>query len=81
VSFTVTAHTFARRFVYQHVSMLNALDQSMSLIAAGMADVRIADGNGLDWVPADLYSHVFGGSSAKGNRAVKSQTSEVSLAA
>jgi hypothetical protein len=81
VSFTVTAHRSARTFVYQHVSMLNALDQSMSLIAAGMADVRIADGDGLDWVPADLYRHLFGGSSAETARVPEKRTAGLAVAA
>ncbi|WCS28892.1 hypothetical protein LOK46_32390 (plasmid) [Methylobacterium sp. NMS14P] len=65
MSFTVTARESARRFAFQHASLLNALDQGMSLIAAGMADVLIADGSGPARTPADLYRHLFGGSSAE----------------
>ncbi|MGT2486237.1 hypothetical protein ACU4GA_10230 [Methylobacterium oryzae CBMB20] len=46
--FTVTARLSARRFAYQHASVLTALDQGMSLIAAGMAEVTITDGSGED---------------------------------
>jgi hypothetical protein len=60
VNFTVTARASARRFAYQHASVLNALDQGMSLIAAGMADVRVVDGSGLARTPADLYRQLFG---------------------
>lgn len=60
MSFTVTARLSARRFTYQHASVLNALDQGMSLIAAGMADVRIADASGRARTPAALYQSLFG---------------------
>ena len=50
----------ARRFAYQHASVLSALDQGMSLIAAGMADVTITDGNGRARTPAALYQSLFG---------------------
>jgi hypothetical protein len=60
MSFTVTARLSARRFAYQHASVLNALDQGMSLIAAGMADVKIIDGNGQARTPAAWYQSLFG---------------------
>ncbi|MCJ2091079.1 MULTISPECIES: hypothetical protein [unclassified Methylobacterium] len=81
MSFTVTARESARRFAYQHASLLNALDHGMSLIAAGMADVFIADGNGLTRTPADLYRHLFGGSSAESARVLEGQTEGLALAA
>ncbi|MCJ2066301.1 hypothetical protein MKK63_26915 [Methylobacterium sp. J-088] len=64
MNFTVSARVSARRFAYQHASVLNALDQGMSLIAAGMADVTITDGSGRTRSPAALYHSLFGGSRA-----------------
>ncbi|MCJ2144797.1 hypothetical protein [Methylobacterium sp. E-066] len=81
MSFTVTARESARRFAYQHASLLNALDQGMSLIAAGMADVLVADGNGLARTPADLYRHLFGGRSAESARALEGRTGTLALVA
>jgi hypothetical protein len=81
VSFTVTARASARRFVYQHTSLLNALDQGMSLIAAGMTDVLIADGSGLGRTPADLYRHLFGGGSTEKARASEGRIADLALAA
>ncbi|MCJ2057959.1 hypothetical protein MKL09_15500 [Methylobacterium sp. J-048] len=73
MSFTVTAHKSARRFTYQHASLLNALDQGMSLIAAGMGHVLIADGNGLARTPADLCRHLFGGHGAESARVLEAR--------
>jgi hypothetical protein len=81
VGFTVTARASTRRFVYQHASMLNALDQSMSLIAAGMADVRVADGSGLARCPADLYQHLFGHGIGEGARGREKRSKGAALAA
>lgn len=81
MSFTVTARASARRFAYQHASLLNALDQGMSLIAAGMADVLIADGSGSARTPADLYRHLFGGSSADTARVREERTASLAVAA
>ncbi|MEL6061721.1 MULTISPECIES: hypothetical protein [unclassified Methylobacterium] len=61
MNFTVSARIAARRFAYQHASILTALDQGMSLIAAGMADVTITDGSGRTRSPASLYQSLFGG--------------------
>lgn len=61
MNFTVSARIAARRFAYQHASVLTALDQGMSLIAAGMADVTITDGSGQTRSPAALYQSLFGG--------------------
>lgn len=58
--FTVTTRLSARRFAYQHASVLTALDQGMSLIAAGMAEVTITDGSGEARTPAALYQSLFG---------------------
>ncbi|MCJ2049473.1 hypothetical protein [Methylobacterium sp. J-070] len=81
MSFTVTARESARRFAYQHASLLNALDQGMSLMAAGMADVRIADGSGATRTPADLYRHLFGDRSGEGVRGLGAQIENGALAA
>ncbi|ONF45640.1 hypothetical protein, partial [Methylobacterium radiotolerans] len=54
------ARLSARRFAYQHASVLTALDQGMSLIAAGMAEVTIKDGSGEARTPAALYQSLFG---------------------
>jgi len=53
----------------------------MSLIAAGMADVFIADGNGLTRTPADLYRHLFVGGSAETTRVLEGRTESLALAA
>lgn len=81
MSFTVTALVSARRFVYQHASVLNALDQGMSLIAAGMTDVLIADGSGLARTPADLYRALFGESINEAAHAIEGRAKNVALAA
>ncbi|MCJ2085998.1 hypothetical protein MKK88_08310 [Methylobacterium sp. E-005] len=65
MNFTVSARIAARRFAYQHASVLTALDQGMSLIAAGMADVTITDGNGRTRSPAALYQSLFGAASPR----------------
>lgn len=62
--FTVSARVAARRFAYQHASVLTALDQGMSLIAAGMADVTITDGSGRTRSPGALYQSLFGAARA-----------------
>ena len=64
--FTVTARLSARRFAYQHASVLTALDQGMSLIAAGMAEVTITDGSGEARTPAALYQSLFGAPAGAG---------------
>ena len=60
MNFTVSARLSARRFAYQHASVLSALDQGMSLIAAGMADVTITDGDGRARTPSAVYQSLFG---------------------
>ncbi|MBE7200556.1 MAG: hypothetical protein INR70_22515 [Parafilimonas terrae] len=59
MNFTVSARLSARRFAYQHASVLTALDQGMSLVAAGLADVTITDGDGRVRTPAALYQSLF----------------------
>ncbi|MDQ7762045.1 hypothetical protein [Xanthomonas sontii] len=53
----------------------------MSLITAGMADVLIADGSGSARTPADLYRHLFGGSSADTARVPEERTAGLAVAA
>lgn len=60
VSFTVSAGTAPRVYSWQHGSMLSALEQSLSLTTAGMADVRITDSEGRAYSPASLYQMLFG---------------------
>jgi len=59
MNFTVSARIAARRFAYQHASVLTALDQGMSLIAAGMAEVMITDASGRTRSPGALYQSLF----------------------
>ncbi|MGU3538576.1 hypothetical protein [Methylobacterium sp. A54F] len=59
MSFTVSARASLRRLTYQHGSLLSALDQGMTLSAAGMADVRITDRAGRAFTPAALYQTLF----------------------
>ena len=59
MNFTVSARLSARRFAYQHASVLTALDQGMSLVAAGLADVTITDGDGRVRTPSALYQALF----------------------
>ena len=81
MNFVVSARISARRFVYHHTSMLNALDQGMSLLVAGMADVRITDGSGLAWTPSDLYRHLFGDERVGVGRSLEEMAEGVSFAA
>lgn len=60
MSFTVRARVSARQFSFQQGSMLGALDQSLSLITAGMSDVRIVDAEGRVHSPASLHQLLFG---------------------
>lgn len=60
VSFTVRARISARQFSFQHGSMLGALDQGLTLLSAGMSDVRIVDADGRLHSPASLHQLLFG---------------------
>ncbi|NEU13909.1 hypothetical protein G3T14_17500 [Methylobacterium sp. BTF04] len=60
MSFTVRARVSARQFSFHHGSMLGALDQSLSLLTAGMSDVQIVDANGRSHSPASLHQLLFG---------------------
>ena len=67
MSFTVRARVSARQFSFQHHSMLGALDQSLSLLVAGMAEVRIVDAEGRVHTPSALQALLFGTRSARQN--------------
>lgn len=60
MSFTVRARVSARQFAFQHRSMLGALDQSLSLLTAGMSDVRIVDADGRVHSPGAFQALLFG---------------------
>ncbi|MGV7030506.1 hypothetical protein [Methylobacterium symbioticum] len=59
MSLTVSARVDGRPVFFQHVSMIGALDQAMTLLAAGMSDVVIADGGGQVSTPAIAYQSLF----------------------
>ncbi|MDP4021687.1 hypothetical protein Q8W71_03540 [Methylobacterium sp. NEAU 140] len=65
MNFTVTGRGAAGRYDYRHASALSALDQGLSLLAAGMADVLIVDGCGRARTPAALYQSLFGPASSE----------------
>ncbi|CAO4173487.1 hypothetical protein EEDFHM_02302 [Methylorubrum populi] len=60
VSFTVNAGTASQTYSWQHGSMLGALEQGLSLMTAGLTDVRIVDSEGRSHSPAALYQRLFG---------------------
>ena len=60
VSFTVSAGTPSQVYSWQHGSMMSALEQGLSLLTAGMDDVRIVDSEGRSHSPATLYQRMFG---------------------
>jgi len=60
VSFTVHARVSLRALSYQHGSIMAALEQGLSLLTAGMSDVRIVDGSGRSHTPTALYATLFG---------------------
>jgi hypothetical protein len=64
VGFTVHARLSARRFTYHRISLLSALEQSLSLEASGMADVHIINENGCRRTAAEVYELLFGPRSA-----------------
>lgn len=57
--YTVTARCAAGRRDHRHASLLAALDQAMSLVAAGLSDVAIIDGDGRSRPPGALYQSLF----------------------
>lgn len=59
MSFTVHARVSLRAFCYQHGSIVGALEQGLSLLTAGMQEVRIVDGNGRSHTPMALYARLF----------------------
>ncbi|KQP07736.1 hypothetical protein ASF28_11465 [Methylobacterium sp. Leaf99] len=60
MSFTVHARVSLRALSYQHGSILGALEQGLSLLTAGMSDVRIVDSGGRSHSPTALYAQLFG---------------------
>ena len=64
MSFTVRARLSARSFTSDRISVLSALEQSLSLEASGMADVHIIDENGYRRTAAEVYDLLFGPRSA-----------------
>ena len=60
MNFTVTARISAQRFSHHYTSMLDALEQGLSLQASGLSDVRIVDANGQARTPAAIYQLLFG---------------------
>lgn len=64
MSFTVHARISLRALSYQHGSIVSALEQGLSLLTAGMSDVRIVDASGRSHNPTVLYARLFGPRSA-----------------
>jgi hypothetical protein len=64
VNYTVTARCAAGRRDHRHATLLSALDQAMSLVAAGLKDVAVIDGDGRSRAPGALYQTLFGPRSA-----------------
>ena len=60
MNFTVTARISAQRFSHHYNSMLDALEQGLSLQASGLSDVRIVDADGQARTPAAIYQLLFG---------------------
>ena len=60
MSFTVHARISLRALSYQHGSIVGALEQGLSLLTAGMSDVRIVDAAGRSHNPMVLYAELFG---------------------
>jgi len=60
VNYIVTARCAAGRRDHRHASLLSALDQAMSLVAAGRSEVAIIDGDGRSRTPGALYQALFG---------------------
>ncbi len=60
MNYTVTARCAAGRRAHGHASLLAALDQAMSLVAAGLTEVTVIDGDGRARTPGALYQALFG---------------------
>lgn len=60
VNYTVAARCAVGRRDHRHASLLSALDQAMSLSAAGLSEVAIIDGDGRSVTPGALYRTLFG---------------------
>ena len=63
--YTVIARCAAGRRAHEHASVLRALDQALSLAAAGHTDVAIIDGDGRSRSPGALYQALFGPQAAQ----------------
>lgn len=60
MNYTVTARCALGRRAHEHASLLKALDQALSLAAAGLTEVVITDGDGRSRTPGALYQTLFG---------------------
>jgi len=61
VNYIVTARCAAGRRDHRHASLLSALDQAMSLVAAGRSEVAIIDGDGRSRTPGAEMREPFAG--------------------
>lgn len=60
MNFSVTARVSTQQFSHHYNSMIDALDQGLSLQASGLSDVRIVDNNGHARTPSAIYQLLFG---------------------
>lgn len=60
MNYTVTARCAAGRRDHGHASLLSALEQALSLAAAGLTEVAVVDGDGRARTPGALYQTLFG---------------------
>ncbi|WP_238193901.1 hypothetical protein [Methylobacterium frigidaeris] len=63
--FTVHATYRERRFSRLFAAPLQAIEQGMSLICAGAQNVMVADGDGRERSPIELYNSICGTSADK----------------
>lgn len=81
MSFTVHARISLRALSYQHGSIVGALEQGLSLLTAGMSDVRIVDAGGRSHTPTALYAQLFGPRAAAAVPTVEAEPAILPLAA
>ncbi|KQP58631.1 hypothetical protein [Methylobacterium sp. Leaf112] len=81
MSFTVHARISLRALSYQHGSIVSALEQGLSLLTAGMSDVRIVDASGRSHNPTALYAALFGPRCAAAVSTVEAEPLVLPLAA
>ncbi|MCJ2081049.1 hypothetical protein [Methylobacterium sp. J-090] len=81
MSFTVHARVSLRALSYQHGSIVSALEQGLSLLTAGMSDVRIVDSAGRSHSPTTLYAQLFGPRAAVAAPPVERDAAALPLAA